>query len=165
MSIDPVVSTLARVPLFAGLTPQHIQQILLSAERIVFQSGDVIQSEGDIADAAILLVSGKAVLVDALDGQAVDFVAPGSLIGELAMLIETRAVSTVVAHSTVRAFRIPRLKLRAAMERDPELADHFVARINARLSAMAEEMRRVDRLVAGSLAHLSPATATTHPVH
>ncbi len=171
MSNETVISSFTRVPLFAGLPQQRVEQIVLSAERIVYQSGDVIQREGDIPDAAILLLSGKAVLLDDIESEVVDVIAPGSLIGELAMLIETRAVSTVVAQSNVRAFRIPRLKLRAVMERDPALADHFVARINARLTAMAEEMRKVDRLVAGSVAHLpSPRPSAgsaheTHPVH
>lgn len=158
------VSSFARIPLFAGLTPQRLEMIALCAERIVFQSRDVIQREGDIPDAAILLISGKAVLIDEPDGEGIDFVTPGSLIGELAMLIETRAVSTVVAQSTVRAFRIPRQKLRIAMERDPALADHFVAKINARLVAMAEDMRRVDSLVAKSLTHL-PAGRPASPGH
>lgn len=174
MATDSVIPFFARVPLFAGLSQQRLEQIAACAERIVFQSRDVIQGEGDIPDAAILLISGKAVLMDDSDGEGIDFVTPGSLIGELAMLIETRAVSTVVAQSTVRAFRIPRFALRAAMERDPAVADHFVAKINERLAAMAENMRRVDRLVANSLTHLptrpasramTPPPQDAHPIH
>lgn len=164
-------TSFARVPLFAGLTSEQIDHLVRSAERMVYQSGDIIQREDDIPDAAILLISGKAVLVDDVDGAAIDFVAPGSVIGELSMLIETRAVSTVVAKSSVRAFRIPRLRLRAVMERHPAVADHFVDRLKSRLAAMAEEMRRVDHLVANSISRLplanahSSAAGDSHPVH
>ena len=53
----------------------------------MYQPGDLIQSEGGSPDAAVLIVSGKAVTVEGraslwqVHGQQI---APGSLVGELA---------------------------------------------------------------------------------
>jgi CRP-like cAMP-binding protein len=172
MPNDSILAPFTRVPLFSGLSAACLEAIVRRAERVVYQPGDAVQREGDIPDAAILLVSGKAVLVD--DPEDIesspedddDVVQPGSLIGELSMLIETRATSTVVARSAVRAFRISRAELRSIMERDPSLAEHFAAKINERLVSMAAEMRRIDKLVAGSMTKIpGNAGSKPHPMH
>lgn len=156
MTTDTLLTPFTRVALFDGLPGDRLERIAKCAERIVFQTGDVIQSEGDIPDAGVLVVSGDAVILNDSDERGGDAVAPGSLVGELAMLIETRAVSTVVARGPVRAFRISRRQLRSLMETDPALADHFVAKISAKLSTMAAEMRRVDDALAASQAIMPP---------
>ncbi|MDO9382291.1 MAG: cyclic nucleotide-binding domain-containing protein [Hyphomicrobiaceae bacterium] len=159
MTTDSLLTPFTRVAMFDGLSGDRLERIAKSAERIVFQAGDVIQSEGDIPDAAILVVSGKVLIVDDRADETGDPVVAGSLVGELAMLIETRAVSTVVARSSVRAFRITRRNLRMLMETDASLADHFVAKISQRLSEMAVEMRRVDNALAASLEKIPPQNA------
>ena len=69
-----------------------------------------------------LVVSGKVLIVEDRNDDKGEPVVAGSLVGELAMIIETRAVTTVVARSSVRAFRIPRRQLRVLMETDPDPA-------------------------------------------
>jgi CRP/FNR family cyclic AMP-dependent transcriptional regulator len=157
MPSDTLIAPFTRVALFDGLAEHHIERIARVAERIVYQKGDVIQAEGDIADAAILLVSGDAEIVDDPADEAGEAVEAGSLIGEMAMLIETRAVSTVIARTGVRAFRVPRRQLRHLMEKDTTLAEHLMAKISERLNRMAAEMRRVDSLIAATIADLPDA--------
>lgn len=161
MTNDTLLAPFTRVAIFDGLSADRMERIARAAERIVFQVGDVIQSEGDIPDAAVLVVSGKVLIVDDRDDQTGEPVAAGSIVCELAMLIETRAVSTVVARSSVRAFRITRRHLRMLMDTDPALADHFVAKISQRLTVMASEMRRLDSVLAESLEKMpSPPIST-----
>ncbi len=156
MTNDTLLAPFTRVAIFDGLSADRLERIARAAERIVYQPGDAIQNEGDIPDAAILVVSGKVLVVDDRNDETGDPVAPGSLVGELAMLIETRALSTVVARSSVRAFRVTRHHLRLLMDTDPALADHFVAKISQRLTVMAAEMRRVDSALAASLESMPP---------
>jgi CRP-like cAMP-binding protein len=63
----------------------------------------------------------------------------------MGMLIETQHSSTVVARSPIRALRLTRSEMLAQMAEDPDLADHFVQMIAGRLTAMAEELRGIDR--------------------
>lgn len=156
MTNDTLLAPFTRVAIFDGLSADRMERIARAAERIVFQVGEVIQSEGDIPDAAVLVVSGKVLIVDDRADETGEPVAAGSIVCELAMLIETRAVSTVVARSSVRAFRITRRHLHMLMDTDPALADHFVAKISQRLTVMAAEMRRVDRALAASLEKMPP---------
>lgn len=160
MAINALVQPLLGVELFQGLKPLQITEIARRADRIVYRPGDVIVAEDTTGDAAILIVAGEAARMSGpgLGGQ-VEPVAEGSLVGEMAMLVDTVHSSTVIARSAVRALRISRSELLEQMEADPELAEHFVARITGRLSRLAEELRAVDNALGrspqdfGSVAH------------
>lgn len=145
MAIDAFVQPLLRVELFQGLKPLQITEIARRADRIVFKPGDVIVAEDTTGDAAILIVQGDAARVSGPGHRGeIEPVEPGSLVGEMAMLVDTVHSSTVVARSSVRALRISRSELHEQMEADPALAEHFVARISGRLGRLAAELRAID---------------------
>lgn len=145
MAIEKLMGAALRVPLFHGLQPQQMSEIVHRANRIIYQPGDMIFRQHEIGDAAILIVTGRATSISTHTGQhAYDAVAPGSLIGEMAMLIETEHLTTVVADDVVRALRFPRAVIQDLMAEDPDLADHFVRRIASRLNGLASEMRAIE---------------------
>ncbi len=146
MSIDALVKPLLQISIFRGLKPLQITQIARRAERIVYRPGETIIEEDCVGDAAVLIVSGDAVRVSgpAQTGSP-EPVAPGSLVGEMAMLVESMHSSTVIARGNVRAMRINRSELLRQMEEDPTLADHFLERISGRLRLLAEDLRAVDQ--------------------
>lgn len=145
MAIDALVKPFLRLELFQGLRPLQLTEIVRNAERIAYKPGSVIMTMGEPGDAAVLIVSDGALRTAGSDitGRPVP-VAAGSLLGELAMLIEHVYGSTVVAQGTVRALRIPRAAMHAMMLEDRGLADHFVGKIASRLSRVADELRRID---------------------
>jgi CRP-like cAMP-binding protein len=167
MAHDALVDPLQCVALFQGLKPLQIAEIARQAERIVFRPGDRIIEEGGEGDAAILIVAGDAVRTSGPEIQdTAERVLPGSLIGEMAMLIDTEHTSTIIAEGPVRALKITRASLHGQMAADPSLADHFVNKIIGRLHALAEELRYIDRVLAveGELRaprHLSPSPMET----
>ncbi|MBN9290605.1 MAG: cyclic nucleotide-binding domain-containing protein, partial [Hyphomicrobium denitrificans] len=61
MAIDALVKPFLALPLFRDLKPLQISEIARHAERIVYRNGDVVTAEGQIADAAILIVSGTCI--------------------------------------------------------------------------------------------------------
>ena len=72
-------------------------------------------------------------------------VAPGSLVGEMAMLIEHEYTSTIVAGDRVFCLKILRSALHAQMLADASLAQHFHDRVTEQLVRTAEELRRIDK--------------------
>jgi CRP-like cAMP-binding protein len=77
---------------------------------------------------------------------------PGSLIGEMAMLVEHDYGSTIVARDRVFCLKLLRATIHAQMQEDPTLAEHFHDRLTERLLRMADELRRIDQ----SLVRISP---------
>ncbi len=156
MAIDALVRPLLGVELFQGLRPLQITEIARRADRIVYKPGDVILKQDAQGDAAVLLVSGEAIrLAGPFDIDPNDEALPvGSLLGEMAMLIETEHSSTIIARTAVRALRITRIALLEQMSDDQSLADHLVQRIASRLTAIAVTLRNIDQ-------RLSPPLTTS----
>jgi CRP-like cAMP-binding protein len=156
MSKDRLVVPLLRVPIFAGLRPLQITEIARNAERVKFRPGDTLTAAGTQGDGAYLIVSGAAVRV-LHPGDATEPIVPGSLIGEMAMLVEHEYGATVVARDRVLCLKITRAALHAQMLDDPALAHHFERHLRDRLSRVAEDLREIDNILA------TCASGTTQP--
>jgi signal-transduction protein with cAMP-binding, CBS, and nucleotidyltransferase domain len=149
MAIDRVVAPLLRVPLFAGLKPLQITEIARQAEKLSFRPNQIITKAGQPGDGAFLIVAGLAVCVEDPEPLATpEPVAPGSLVGEMAMLTEHEYGSTIVAQERVLCLKIARVTLHAQMLEDSSLAEHFRERISARLRRVREELRQIDSALA-----------------
>lgn len=152
MAIDALVRPFLSLPLFRDLKPLQISEIAHHAERIVYRNGDVITAEGQPADAAILIVSGICVRRPADRTKArEEFLPEGSLVAELAMMIEVVHPTTIVARDQVRALKISREKMHELMRQDVDLATHFSSLILRRLHALADDLLAVDALLSGSV--------------
>jgi CRP-like cAMP-binding protein len=150
MSIDSLAAHFLRQELFQGLRPLALTEIVRRAERVVYKPGQAIISDGEEGDAAVLVVAGDAVRVKgAPDGLEREPIEPGSLLGEMAMLVETEHTSTVVAETPVRALRIGRQTMFEIMAEDPAVAEHFVDKVVRRLQHMADELRKIDGILGG----------------
>ena len=145
MVANALLAPLKTVALFQDLDPLQIGSIARSAERVMFKPGQPIVRRDETADAAYLIVAGQAVRTQGPElGETSAIVEAGSLIGEMAMIVETEHSATVVATTPVRALRISREAMLAHMAEDPTLADRLMERIVARLSRLADELRAVD---------------------
>lgn len=149
MAMDALVKPLLLLPLFQGLRPLQLTEIVRRAGRVIYRPGDIIIEEDQAGDAAIIIVSGDAVRTTGLEpGEAAQPIAEGSMIGELAMLVETIHSATIVARGTVKALRLTRSEMHDLMAEDPQLADHLTQKITSRLQRLAQELREVDRALA-----------------
>jgi CRP-like cAMP-binding protein len=161
-----LTAPLQRVALFQDLTPMQIGEIARTAERVMFKPGQTIVTCDAEADAAFLIVSGEARRVEGPElGGLPEIVEAGSLVGEMAMIVETEHSSTIVAMTPVRALKITRASLLAHMTNDPTLADRLVDRIAERLNRLAGELRAIDTHLAGiTIDQLALAAPDTSPV-
>lgn len=149
MALDIVVQSLRRVELFAGLKPLQLAELARRSDRIVYQAGQSIITEGAPADAAVLIVRGEAVRTSgpALS-RSIERVPEGALLAEIAMLIETTHTSTVVAKSVVRAIRLTRAALLDQIKAEPAIADRLSGNLARRLENMAGTLRKIDETLA-----------------
>jgi signal-transduction protein with cAMP-binding, CBS, and nucleotidyltransferase domain len=149
MAIDRVIAPLLRVPLFANLRPLQLTEIARNAERMAFRRGSLITEAGKAGDGAYLIVSGQAVCRPRPGSmETPQPIEPGSLISELAMLVDHTYRVTVVAEERVHCLKIHRASLYEQMEADPALAEHFSSALIERLTSVANEMRRIDEVLA-----------------
>lgn len=150
MAADLIIRELALLPLFQGLTLLQLDEIARRGEHAIYHPGSMIIEENAEAHSAVLIVSGEAVRVSGPELKSrLEPIPVGSLLGEAAMLVETTYGSTIVARGHVRALHILRDELHAQMTEDRTVADRMVQNIARRLLRFAEELRRVDGVLAG----------------
>jgi CRP-like cAMP-binding protein len=150
MSPDLIVRQLLLQPIFRKLTLRQLNEIASNGEPVTFTPGAVIIEQDAAGDAAVLLFSGEAVRVSGPElKERSEAVPPGSLLGELAMLVETNYGSTVVARTSVSALRLTRDKLHTQMRNDPDVADRLVQNLVGRLQRLAVNLREIDEVLAG----------------
>lgn len=149
MSGSNLAAHFERIEIFQGLDGKQIGEIARHSERMIYKPGQHLIDNGEAGDSAILVVTGKAVRTagPGPDPDTTLSIEPGSLIGEMAMLIDTEHTSTIVAETEVRALKINRQDLLAQMHDDPTVAEHFVAKIALRLHHIAGELRRIDDIL------------------
>jgi CRP-like cAMP-binding protein len=143
-----IAQRLLDLEIFQGLSRDHVERIAREADRIMFKPGQVIIRAGEHGEAAYLVLSGTASATSAFAEVQDEVVTPGTLVGELAMLVEHEHAVTIVCREPIRAVRIGREMLQATMVEAPDVAEHFVARLSARLTRMATELRRIDQMLA-----------------
>jgi CRP/FNR family cyclic AMP-dependent transcriptional regulator len=156
--MDKVIAALMRVAAFSGLTPQQLQEIARHAEKRKFSRGEVITGAGRPGDGAFVIASGPAERLEG-SGHPSEMLEPGSLIGEMAMLIEHDYQSTVMARDWVFCLKITRAAMHAQMREDPSLAEHFQRRVTERLLKVAEDLRQIDAVLAAQGTPSDAATA------
>jgi signal-transduction protein with cAMP-binding, CBS, and nucleotidyltransferase domain len=158
--MDKIIAPLMRVAAFQGLTRQQFQGIARHAIKLKFLRGDVITKAGSPGNGAFVIASGPAeCLATSADGSN-EAVVPGTLIGEMAMLIEHDYQATVIARDWVFCLKITRAGMHEQMREDPSLAEHFQRRVTERLLQVAEDLRRIDGILA---AQAEPVGAAAHP--
>ena len=69
MSLKEEVNVLQRIPLFAKVEASKLKLLAFTSERIAFEAGHVLFRQGDMGDAAYIILEGEAeVLVDGPSG-------------------------------------------------------------------------------------------------
>ena len=148
MSLEMLLEPLRRVALFQGLNHAQIAEIGKTTERVMFRAGDTIIQENKPGDAAYLIVAGDAARTSGPTN--LDAIADGTLIGEMAMLVETTYGSTVVCRGPVKVLKLTRENLLELMRKDLSLADHLVNVLSSRLRSLADDLKKVDQALTES---------------
>lgn len=147
MAVSTLAAPLLTQDIFQGLTPLQITEIARRAERVIYRPGQTLIEEGEIGDAAILIVTGEAVRTAGPYLESHESIEPGSLIGEMSMLIDREHTSTIVARSDVKALRITRQVLLDQMYEDPALAEHMAGKISRRLDGLIQQLKSIEDIL------------------
>ncbi len=118
-----------RFPLFASLTPEQREVLVLHFQPHAAEPGERVIRAGDAADALYLISSGEVEV--AVDGARLKTQGPGEFFGEMALLSGGRRSADVTALDYSRFARLSGRDFHRFLRRYPE--------IHARIAALAAE--------------------------
>jgi CRP/FNR family cyclic AMP-dependent transcriptional regulator len=108
MSIEEEVEILRNIPMFRKIDPTKLKLMAFASERLMFKPDQVLFRQGELGDAAFIIVEGTAeVLIDTPDGPvAVARLKRNDIIGEIAILCDVPRTATVQAVDQLTALKI-----------------------------------------------------------
>src|SRR5579883_1634007 len=137
MSIDDDVALLARVPTLHLLGGASLRMLAIGSEQRDVPSGDTLFTQGDEADCGYVVQRGSFRIND----ETAEVTAgPGSLIGELALVVAMRRPSTATALEYSTVIRIARSLFQRVLESDPAAARRLRDEFAIRSSQLASDI-------------------------
>ncbi len=138
MSIEDDVALLARVPTLRLLGNAALRTLAIGSEQRDFGRGKVLFNAGDEADAGFVVQRGAFRVSD--DSGAELVVGPGTLIGELALVVAMPRPSTAIALEPSSVVRISRSMFQRVLESDPDAALRLRDEFANRTSQIASDI-------------------------
>ncbi len=144
MSLQEEVELLRNIPLFANIEASKLKLIAFTAERLKYQAGDVLFNQGEIGDAAYIIMNGEAdVLVNTPDGPlCVATLKTNDIVGEIAILCDVPRTATVQAKSELTTLCISKdLFFRLVCE-FPQIAVELMRELAHRVEETTGKLRQ-----------------------
>lgn len=143
MSLNEEVELLRNIPLFAKLEPSKLKLLAFTAERITYEADQVFFRQGDVGDAAYIIVDGEAkVIVDTDDGELeVASLGRNDFVGEIAILCDVPRTATVKATAKTVTLRITKDLFFRLVTEFPEMSVEIMRELAARLEHTTQQLR------------------------
>jgi CRP-like cAMP-binding protein len=153
MSLEADIEVLRHVPFFEGFSDEHLRLIAFSAESRSLPEKLLLYDEGQLLHSAYVIVSG--LLRGEHKGKAGAPVAkreigPGVILGERALILDTRAAESVRVEERARVLQIRKAMFRRLLQEYPEIAMALRARLSRTVIRASAELSQAARRLARS---------------
>jgi CRP-like cAMP-binding protein len=145
MSLDRDITLLSRVPLFSELSTEQLRLLAFSAVRLELSPGQILFREGAAALSGYIIAYGGIELTIAEGGgrRIVATCETGSLVGELALFVETRRPATGTAIVSTEVLEIDRKLVTRMLNEYPHVAVRLRATLAERLAGTIKDLTKV----------------------
>ena len=143
MTIEDDIAYLERIPLLRRLGSGALRIVAIGVESYNLQPGQILFAAGDSADGAYIIQRGTVSLKPERSGEPEVIAGPGTLLGESALLAETRRPATATARESATVMRISRAMFLRMLEGYPDAAHRLREMIASRADQWAREMENV----------------------
>jgi CRP-like cAMP-binding protein len=110
------VKSLQRVPIFAGLSKEHLREIARLFKERRFEEGETVVKEGSGGAAFFVIQSGEAVVF--IKGKRKATLKPGDYFGEIALIDERTRMATITASTEMLCYGLTYWDFRPVVEQN-----------------------------------------------
>jgi len=143
MTIDDDIAFLERIPTLRRLGAAALRILAIGAESLDVQAEQALFNVGEPADGAYIIQRGSFVLNTETGNQSEVIAGPGTLLGEAALLAETRRPATARAREDSTVLRISRAMFLRMLDGYPDAALRLRDLIASRADQWARELENV----------------------
>ena len=143
MTIEDDIAFLERVPTLRLLGSGALRILAIGAESYTVESGQLLFAAGEPADCAYVILQGSFSLRPERPGEDDVVAEPGTLLGEAALLAETRRPATATARQDAVVLRISRAMFLKMLESFPDAAQRLRELVASRADQWTREIENV----------------------
>ena len=143
MALEDDILLLQQLDFFSAFEPDQLRLMLFAAERRVLKVGETLFTKGSPSSCGFIVQSGMIALMSELDAPAQTFLGPGSLIGELALIIPSERPMHAVARKVTIVIGLPRSLMHRLLSEYPESALRLRERLSARFVNFNDRLSRI----------------------
>jgi CRP-like cAMP-binding protein len=145
MALDDEIRILSGVRLFEGFSQEQLRLLAFGAETMHLAADRKLYREDDEADSAYVVIKGTISLFREQGDQRIPVgtAEAGSMLGELALIADTRRLTSAAAATDAEILRLNRKMFHRILEEYPELAITLRQRIVDDLQALVRRIEAV----------------------
>ena len=143
MSLKEEVELLQRIPFFANVEASKLKLLAFTSQRIAFEPGGIVCRQGDMGDAAYIIIEGDAeILVNTPTGPVlVATLGKNDVVGEIAILCDVPRTATVRAKNRLTTLRISKELFLRMITEFPTMAVAVMRELAHRLELNNQKLR------------------------
>ena len=147
MTLETEVQSLRQVPMFRDIDPARLKLLAFTSERVNFAEGQKFSQQGDAADAAYVVLQGKAdVTIESPGGDIkVAELGQNAIVGEMGILSDSPRSATIVAAAPTTALRIDKRVFLELLTQFPQMSIAVMRELASRLEKMNTQLARQSR--------------------
>jgi CRP-like cAMP-binding protein len=143
VSLEDDIALLTRVPFLAGMDREALRLLAFAAETRHLEAGESLFKKGEASDGGYVVAKGGLALVEDDQRTADAVVGPGALIGEVALISETKRPATAVAREPTTVLRLSRAAFRRTLEEYPDMAQRMARDLRERVASLSRDLGRI----------------------
>lgn len=143
MSLETECTILKNIPMFQDVDVAKLRLLAMSGDRITYEPGDVVFSQGESPDAVYVLLEGAVnVIHEGPQRVKLAQLDENAIFGEIGVLCDRLRSATVEAATHATVIRIERYTFNQVIRDVPQLALALARELARRLESMSERFVR-----------------------
>jgi CRP-like cAMP-binding protein len=143
MTIEDDIAFLERIPIFRRLGSGALRIVAIGAESYSVETGQVLFTVGETADGGYIIQRGSFSLSTERGNETEVVAGPGTLLGESALIAETKRPATARAREDSVVLRISRSMFLRMLEGYPDAAQRLRDLLASRADQWARDIENV----------------------
>ena len=143
MNIEDEVKLLRKIGMFASLDASRLKLLAFTSEWLTYDSGQMLFEQGEMGDAAYIIVEGEVGVFVSSDGGLMQVASRGEseIIGEIAILCGVPRTATVKALNETHVLKISKDVFGKLITDNPDTALEIIRALAERLETTTAALR------------------------
>ncbi|MBM3607229.1 MAG: cyclic nucleotide-binding domain-containing protein, partial [Alphaproteobacteria bacterium] len=142
MAIEDEIEMMSRLPVLGQLEPEVLRILAFALDSVSYNTGDYLYRKGDLSTGGYFLTAGTVGIFK--DQHELKIVEPATMIGEMALIAQSRHQYSARAREPVTALRITRSLFTRILREYPGSAVRVRAAIAENLNRFVKDLRALE---------------------